>query len=431
MNAISRLWWSGMGVLRRPGLHREALFLAAATITSGLGSLIYWKLITLRFTAEMVGLTSAAIASATFLSGLSNLGLTSGLARFLPKQDASSRFGLIRATIWISLTVGLIIGLVFLLGKSWWAPNLIPPQGGSVYVIIFMTLLLATLQMNTNTAVIQSQRLTPYLLLQSLIINIIQIIGGALVVVSLGVSGVLFTYTLPILVVALGFYFALPWLARFRGIGPVIDALLFKDLLRYSFSTQIFGIFWQLPAFLFPLMTLARLGAEASARLALTWYAYSFLTVIPSAIIVALLVEGSYEPAQLSRRLWDGLLANLAILIPTLMIVTSLAYWLLGFFGSAYLSAAPLLRLMTISVLPISINGLYITRWRIRKQMLKLNIFTTFLILSSISLSYLLIPWLGLNGIGWGWLAGQTIFALAVIPNMIRECWPATKGSVA
>ncbi len=46
-------------------------------------------------------------------------------------------------------------------------------------------------------------------------------------------------------------------------------------------------------------------------------------------------------------------------------------------------------------------------------------------------LSYILIEPLGLNGIGWSWLIWQTIFALAVIPNVIKECWPASKGNIA
>jgi len=431
VNVVARFWQAGIGVLRQPSLHREALFLAAATITSGLGSLIYWKLITLRFTPEMVGLISAAIASTVFISGLSNLGLTAGLARFLPQQEAGLKFGLIRITISISQAMGLVMGFVFLFGKNLWAPNIIPPQAGPVYVIIFMVLLLATIQMNTNTAVIQSQRRTPYLLLQSVIINIVQITGGALVGVSLGVSGILLTYTLPILVVAVGFYFALPWLAHFAGATPVIIASQFKDLLRYSFNTQIFGTFWQLPAFIFPLMTLAKLGAEASARLALTWYAYNFLTIIPNAIVVALLVDGAHEPDRLPHRLWEALCTNLVILTPMVILIACFSPWLLGFFGVSYVPAAPLLQLMAISVLPISVNGLFITRWRIRKQMLTLNIFTAFLIFVSILLPYLLIPQFGLNGIGWGWLTGQTVFALAVIPKIIRERWPAAKGIVA
>lgn len=425
MRKLSLLWTMATDVFQHPGLHRDALFTASATIVSGLGSLIYWKLITLRFSVEMVGLTSAAIASATFLGSLSNLGLTAGLVRFLPHQTAAQKSGLIRAAVWISLSIGTIAGFTFLAGRDWWSPDLIPPQTGPVYMVIFMALLVTLTQVNTNTAVIMAERRTPHLVMQSMIINIIQIAGGWLIAVNLGVSGVLFTYMLPILVVAVGFYFILPRIIRYSGAIPAIDKPLLRDLLRYAFSTQVFNVIWQLPAFIFPLMILARLGAEASAGLALTWYAYSFLAIIPNATMVALLVDGSYEPGQLSRRLWDALLVNLAVLTPLVLLVAVFAPWLLGFFGSFYAHSALLLRLLTFSILPLSINGLFITLWRVRKQMLYLNLFTVFLTFGSIALSYLFVAPLGLDGVGWGWLAGQTSFALVTLILILRERWLA------
>jgi O-antigen/teichoic acid export membrane protein len=177
VNLVSVVWTSARDALRHTGLHRDALFLASAAIVSGLGSLIYWKLITLRFPVEMVGLASAGIASATFLSGLSSMGLTTGLVRFIPTQDAVQKAGLIRAAVQISFSIGVVIGLIFLVGRHWWAPLLFPPQAGPVYIIIFFALLLTTLQVNINTSVIQAERHTPYLLAQSMIVNVVQIAG--------------------------------------------------------------------------------------------------------------------------------------------------------------------------------------------------------------------------------------------------------------
>jgi len=107
------------------------------------------------------------------------------------------------------------------------------------------------------------------------------------------------------------------------------------------------------------------------------------------------------------------------------------APWLLEIFGMYYSQASLLLGLLAVSILPVSVNLIYLSIWRVRKQILRLNIFTITLTGGVMFLSYILIEPLGLNGIGWSWLIWQTIFALAVIPNVIKECWPASKGNIA
>ncbi len=445
MNAAARIWFAGLNRLRHPSLHREALFVAAATIFSGLGSLIYWKLITLRFPAEVVGLASAGITSATYLGGLANLGLAAGLVRFLPGQDAAQKSGLARAASGLSLGLGLLISLGFLAGRQIWAAALFPPQTGPVYLIIFAILLLSIAQLNLNTASLQAERRAPYLLFQSLLINIVQVTGGALIVVHTGATGILLTSMLPIFATALVFSLALPYLTGFSGkakdknetlrpqrtqsssngflraLSGSISFHLFGEMLRYSLGSQVFNVIWLLPSFIFPLITLAQLGAQAGAGLALTWYAYTFLAILPNALLVALLVDGSHEPEQLSSRLWEALLTTLSVLTPVILLVMLLAPWLLGFFGKSYALAAPLLRLLALSLLPMSVNGLYATFWRVRKQMLRLNLFAAALTASLIALSILLIPRLGLAGIGWSWLIGQGSFALVTLTLIARE----------
>ncbi len=105
---LRRLVLSGIDILRNPGLHRDAFFLAISTMVSGVGSIIYWKIITYRFTADMIGLTSAAITSATSLGGFSTLGLSAALVRFLPKLDPAHKSGLIQISSWFTLATSLV-----------------------------------------------------------------------------------------------------------------------------------------------------------------------------------------------------------------------------------------------------------------------------------------------------------------------------------
>jgi O-antigen/teichoic acid export membrane protein len=422
MNAVARLSRQlrdflafSMDLIRHPGLHRHALFLAAATITSGLGSLVYWKLITGHFPIATVGLASTLISAATFLGGFANLGLTAGLVRFLPNREAPQKSGLVRAAAGLSLGAGFIFSALF---WRWWTTQ---NSSDLLNGLIFLALVLSVAQLNTNTAVIQAEQRTPYLLAQSAIINTVQITGGALATAAMGAAAILFTYTLPIFVAAVVIYWFLP---KISGLNPGVWGALPPDLpemLRYAVKTQIFTLIWTLPVLVFPLLALQKIGAEASAGLALSLYAYNFLVIIPNSLTVALLVEGSHSPAQLPRQMWNALLTNLALLTPIALIICLLARLFLGFFGPQYLSAAPLLQLLTLSVLPVSVNGLYLTRWRVLKKMLPLNLFAAALTGLSIGLAAALIAPLGLAGIGWGWLLGQSAFALVVLGLLARE----------
>ncbi len=427
---------TSLNLFYRPSLTRDALFLSTASIVSGLGSLIYWKLITLNFDASTVGLVSAAITSAIFLGSLANLGITAGLVRFWPEQNAEERASNSAFAYLSSTVTALLVGLLFLGGKQWWAPSLIPNDKALLYMIIFFVLLLSIAQLNIIGAILQAARHSQYLIIQSMAINIIQIISGVLISNPIGVFsgleivGILFSYTLPIVIMALGFYIAIPRLLDIPFPKLELKKIPFADFLRYSLGSQLFNLIWILPAFIFPIIVLEKLGAASNAKLSIAWYAYGFLAIIPYSITVALIVSSSYIPDQLGVRLREALVANFAIVLPMTMVSVLFAPGLLGIFGEYYSQASLLLRLLAISIVPVSVNLIYLSIWRVRKQILRLNIFTLTLTGGAMFLSYMLIDVFGLDGIGWGWLIGQTIFAVAITPAIFRECWPATKRIV-
>jgi O-antigen/teichoic acid export membrane protein len=398
--------------LNHPGLQRDALFVGAATILSGLGSLVFWKIITLRFPANTVGLVFATIASAGFLGNLSTLGLAAGLIRFLPEQVTNQKFWMIRSSSIFGIFSGFCIGILFLAGRQWWAPTLLPQSSGLIYPASFIVLLIALTQHNINGATIQAEKKFPYLTVQSMMINILQISGGILVATELEEIGILIAYSLPIAITAIILWFFLPNIGHFGREKEGFERIVFGNVLKYSFSTQIFGMIWIVPSLIFPLLVLSQLGAEANAAFSLSWYAYTFLAIFPNAIMLALFVSGSHDISNLTKYLRDALLTNVGIILPSIIIFVLLAPWLLNFFGSFYIRATLLLRLLIISILPMSINGLYATFLRVKKKMALINLYSIFLIGGSALLSYELIPSLGLNGIGWGWLIGQAFFSI-------------------
>jgi O-antigen/teichoic acid export membrane protein len=412
-----------MDFLRNPGLHRDSLFLMASTALGAIGGFVYWKVLTLRFSAVTVGLASASITSATFWGSFATLGLPVGLVRFMPVLRSEKRSSLVQFSYLASVVAGMGFGLVFLLGRRWWAPALIPADSEGLYLPAFLALTVFLSMLAVNSGLLQAQRRTPLLLVRTVSFSLIQISCALATPISWGIAGVLFTSLLPNGIVALGMFAASRSFLKTHQVDSSSrgDESSLAAIVRYSLGNQIFNLVWGLPAFLFPLIVLHRLGPELNASLTLAWYFYSFLAIIPNSTSVALLVDGSHAPAGLGRQMIAAMRTNFLLLLPVILTISLLAPWLLGFFGPAYTRGINLLRLLAISSLPISVNSLYMTVHRVRKQLVRLNMLVIALTLVAIALAYIFVSPLGLDGLGWGWLIGQIGFLLGILPFIWKE----------
>jgi O-antigen/teichoic acid export membrane protein len=410
-----------LALMHPSALQRDTIFFGAATVLGALGGILYWKLLTLRFSAELVGQVSAAITSANFLASLSTLGLGIGLVRFLPEHLPAEKRALVRFVITVTFVVALILAPIFVLGRTWWAPNLFPAGENLLYAALFCILMVAFAWINVQVSIVQAERVTHYLVIRSLLFSLGQVLFIFLVPLAWGAHGILLTSLLPAIFTGFILAFVINKVLHTVEEQSAHIHLPHLDLMRYSLASLLFGTVWGLPAFIFPLITLHQLGAEANAGLALTWYVYSFLYIIPSSSAVALLIDGAHEPQYVSERLRQALRTNLIFLVPGIGLTFLIAPTFLRFFGETYAQADLLLRLLTLSLIPVSINGLYLTIDRVRKRVIRLNILTVLLTVTSITLSILLIAPLGLAGIGWGWLVGQSLFSLFALSDIFLQ----------
>lgn len=415
MFRASYLWGYVQNQFSNPGLLRDTTFVALAGIFSGVGSLVYWKLITFRFSVVILGLASTVISSAVFLGMLATLGIVIGFGRFLSGQTPGAKLTLIRLSYILCLATGVLIGTIFLLGKAWWAPTLFPAGNSWGFSSFFLLLLLSFCMVSLNGGVIQAEKQMHFLLLQSLVINIIQITGGWFVPVEWGEMGVIFTYVLPILVVAICGFFLVPYLAHIQNAKFDFYAVPVSSILQYSVANQVFSLIWQFPSFIFPLIILHLLGAEKNGLLAIAWYGCAFVAVIPNSAMSVLLVYGSNDLKNLGRHLYFAMAVGLTLLTPVVLVILVFAPWLLSFFGQQYESATLLLRLLILGSIPLTVNGLYLTLKRIHKQIALLNLLASIQTAVIVGLCYFLVISWGLDGLGLGWLIGQTLCMFLVL----------------
>ena len=71
--------------------------------------------------------------------------------------------------------------------------------------------------------------------------------------------------------------------------------------------------------------------------------------------------------------------------------------------------------------LPISINTMYLGIVRVEKKLKDIIMIAMVPTFGTFVLSYLLIPYLGVLGVGIGWLTSQSIVALVITPKVMKK----------
>ena len=141
---------------------------------------------------------------------------------------------------------------------------------------------------------------------------------------------------------------------------------------------------------------------------------------ISDALSFSLLAEGSYQEEQLMVNARKALKTALLYLLPIAVIVFTLGDKILLLFGETYSeNATTLLWILPLSAAPLSVNLTYLTILRVRKNIRKLIIVSLAITLLSLGLGSSLMMYLGIIGVGVGWIAGQGLVAAAILLSLL------------
>jgi len=121
----------------RVSLYRNAIYLMSANALASLAGFVFWIIVARFYTAEDVGLASAAISAVMLLVSFSHLGLGHGLIRFLPHagKDASS---MINSCFNTSALISILVSVIFIAGLGLWSPALLFLRQNPVYLAAFI-----------------------------------------------------------------------------------------------------------------------------------------------------------------------------------------------------------------------------------------------------------------------------------------------------
>jgi O-antigen/teichoic acid export membrane protein len=418
---MARATHAALGAVLRLPLYRQATLLVLNTVMVSAGGLLFWWLAARVSAPGQVGLAAAMISSMTFLVTLANLGMGAGLIRFLPSQ-ADGGVSLIESMAAAVVLVAVAASGIFVVGLGLWAPALAGLRGtaGGLAVFVAGTTLAAAATLLDSALV--GTRAAQYVVAK----NGVALLGRIVFVPVLAAFGALGLFT----AVALGFaaafatayFLLLPRVVGARLCLARIRGTALAQALPYSASNLLSDLVVIAPSVYLPLLVLHRAGAEATGYFYVAWQAAGALSIVPAAFALSLFTEGAHAESTMPVHLRRAVVGTAAPLGLAVAVVWGAGGWVLALFGRAYAEGGTvLLRMFALATVPAAACYLAYSVLRVRHLMAWVVGGQATLALLVLVAAWSLTARLGLAGVGWAWLAANTIVAGVVTPVAFRQ----------
>lgn len=401
---------------RGSALESNALALMISSAATGVLGLVYWAAAERFFPTAQVGRAAAVINTAVMLSSLACLSLGGAYQRFLPVAGRLSA-RLIVVGLGVVSAVGLVLGAGF---------ALIGPSHDRLFhsateQVAFPLLVTALAVYALSDPILIGLRLAWGVAAKNVALSVLKIVavivvagaGGAMVLVgSWGLLAVAVT------VVALTYALRRTIVAR-RDVPdqlpPVRELWMFQGVF-FAMSVVV-----TLTPLALPLIVVATMGAEDNAYFNIAWTMCSALGLLRAAVGSAFIVEAS-RPGADRDQLWRRLVRMMAG-------VTAVSALGLGVFGPAVLAVVGMhyfeaaWQLVLVMALDAVISSIVVTYFLLAQIVRRLRLMLAVqcvVVAITIAGAFVLVPRLGLTGIGLSVLASDVV-ALVILLGPLRH----------
>jgi O-antigen/teichoic acid export membrane protein len=204
---------------------------------------------------------------------------------------------------------------------------------------------------------------------------------------------------------------------RRKGSHRRRSALLTAAYRRRLLGQHLTSLGGAMTPLLMPVLVVLRLGVTMNAYFYITWMMGAiFFTVSPS-VATALFAEGVRARSDLRRVVPKALRVICVILAPAIVVMIAGGRFVLGLFGTSYAAAGyGLLVLLAISALPDAVSNVAVAVLRVTHRLgysaaLNIGIFVI-----GMTCAWVLMPMMGILGVGVAWLGVQVLGAIASLP---------------
>jgi O-antigen/teichoic acid export membrane protein len=427
---------------RSDSLVRNSLYLMASTVvTAGLGY-VFWVVAAHAFTRQEVGISSAVISLCSTVALLTYLGSSALLIERLPAIEHSSEWTTSLARVCV-ITAGVNAAVTAVA-----VPLLLHSQDYRSFFGSALSVLVAavgaaawTLVNLLGAAFIAARRAGRLLSIQTLISAAKILFVVPLAAAGAGAMGLVGAWVASTVV---GVGFGAAWLVPRMGLGrrPHLHprrrtaaapdlrlrqrwrprhrrvlAPLSADSVRHWLGQHLTSAGGVLIPLVLPVLVVLRLGVTQNAYFYITeMIGAAFFMVSPS-VAQAVFAEGVRAHSDLRSVVAKALRVIAVLLAPPIVIMIVGGRFVLGLFGASYAAAGyGLLVLLAISAVPDAVSNVAVVVCRVTRRLAYSTALNIGIMLMTLAGAWILMPPLGISGVGVAWLGAQTIGALASLP---------------
>jgi O-antigen/teichoic acid export membrane protein len=366
------------------------------------------------YTPYEVGVASAIISAVYFLALLSTLGLDVAIIRFLPKSQKPVE--LINSCLTLNGLIALVVGGIFIAGLSLWSPALVFVRENAVFILAFLLFAFGWTLSGTLGSIFIAKRRAEFNLAKNTILSLLKIPLPILLVLFFHAFGIVSSWGIATgIAVAVCLFFFLPRVQESYKPVPSLNLNIVKNIWKYSGGNYFASILAATPSFILPIMIVNLLSGEQNAYFYVAWTIASITFSIPTAASQSLFAEGSHFEDKLRVNANKAFKFALVLLVPTIALLVVLGKWLLLLFGASYSSnALTLLWILGSSSIFVGINSIYYTILLVRHRIKELSVLRGLIAIAVLATSVLIMPAMGIIGIGYAWLGAQALVSIYV-----------------
>jgi O-antigen/teichoic acid export membrane protein/aminoglycoside phosphotransferase (APT) family kinase protein len=398
----------------RAPLHRDGLAIVASSGLSSAVGLLYWVLTARLFPPDVVGVNAVALSTMMLIGGVAHLNLTYALLRFVPVAGTAAR-KLVAIGYLVAVGLAALLGAGFGVGAGLWAPELVAAAGEGPLIAFFAIAApvwtLFTLQDYVLTAVGRATVVPAENVLFALLkIGLLVVAAFAAAPGGIALSWVAATAVIVLLINLWLLMWVLPAHGRARADRAV--PITVGGVARFVRADYAGALFQQAAMMGLPMLVLARLGPEAAADYNIVWQFGLALYLVPSGMGQSLVAHGAADPGRVENARRETVRRALLLVVPAAVALVVGGRLVLWVFGERYAEAgAVALALVAMSAVPNVVTVAATSTARVRQHRgVQFGVPAAVSVLA-ISVSWVLMPQLGIAGVGLAWLVAQCLVA--------------------
>lgn len=400
---------------------RGAAFIYIETVTSMVFGYIFWIVMSKISSTDVIGESSAAISFAGIIAVIANLGIPTGIQRFLGKSFSEQRSNdvkkLIQSGIILS-TLGVVVCIIVIL--------FLKPQLDVVFridsnlLVIAMVLIGAsvysTLFRGIFIASLKTKILVPIMVISSIVKLVLGII---LILLGFGALGLMLSFTVNQILVSVTLGILSLIVLKSSNSHFPSEYTILKASKHILTSSSVYWIPFLVTTIGSQLGTLVVFGTGGSSQAAVFFMSLTIVTgiagVMYSLFTIALPVLSSMQDGR-KRFAWQTIRLSLIIALPFSSSLIFYSEDIMRLLGNSYAEGSLSLQIMLISMLPVAatygINSLVYSYGEYRK-VLAIGFATS---IPRTILYFIMVPYYGIAGAAAGYTLGAIAgFVLAVI----------------